>query len=117
MKSKIIGSLFVLLLVFSIPIGCGVPPPATEPPTPAELERQGFLNPEIPRITCYQLKQKMDAGDLMYVVDVRPEFLYELGHLPNTLNIPSEEWKEASEEEIANLLTLPKDRFIVLYCD
>ena len=117
MKGKIIASLFVLLLVLSIPTGCGSPPPATEPPTPQELENQGFLHPELPRITCYQLKQKMDAGDTMYVVDVRPEFLYELGHLPNTLNIPSDDWEQASDDEIAKLLTLPKDRFIVLYCD
>jgi hypothetical protein len=107
-----------MLLVLSIPIGCGgSATAATEPPTVEELEKQGFLLPEVPRITCYQLKQMMDAGDTMYIVDVRTVLLYDLGHLPNTLNIPSDDWREATEDEIAKLLALPRDRLIVTYCD
>ena len=119
MKGKILGGLLILLLVLSIPIGCTGTPAATEPPTEEELEKQGFLLPELPRITCYQLKQMTDAGDLMYILDVREVFLYDLGHLPNTLNISpgGESWEDPTEEQVAKILALPKDRLIVTYCD
>ena len=118
MKRKILCGLAIMMLVLLVAVGCGgSAAPETTPPSPAELERQGFQLPEIPRITCYELKALMDEGQLMYVVDVRPTALYNLGHLPDSLNIPSDEWRDASEEEIAKLLQLPKNRLIVLYCD
>ena len=46
----------------------------TTPPSPEELAKQGFLLPEIPRITYEQIKQMMDRGDALVLVDARPEW-------------------------------------------
>ena len=118
MKGKILVVLLILPLILSVTIGCVVScgtaaPPATEPPSEEELREQGFLLPEIPRITCYQLKQMMDRGDDFVLVDVRITLMYDLGHLPNTINIPY----EPEESLVAKIQKLPKDRLIVFYCD
>ena len=118
MKGRIIMGLLVLPLMLSITIGCvascgTATPLATEPPSEEELREQNFLLPEIPRITCYQLKQMMDKGDELILVDVRRTNMYDLGHLPNAMNIPH----EPEESLITKIQKLPKDRLIVFYCD
>jgi len=92
--------------------------PTTEPPTEEELRALGFFYPELPRITSYQLKSIMDRGDPLLVVDVRLGANYDLGHLPNALNITvscGETNPEADELAAVKLMALPRDRLIVLY--
>ena len=83
------------------------------PPSPEELAAQNFVLPELPRITCEQLKQMMDNGEPLVVVDTRLEFFFNMGHLPQSIDIPY----QLEDEQTASLLALPKDRPIIFYCD
>ncbi len=84
-----------------------------EAPSAEELAAQSFINPELPRITAERLKQFMDNGESFVVVDTRIEFLFDIGHLPQSINIPF----EPEDEQTAGFLALPKDRLIIFYCD
>ena len=100
-------------------------PPTAEtltPPTPPsaeELAEQGFALPEIPRITCEELKQMMDRGDDLVLVDTRSvEWGYNTGHLPGAISIPNQPEPPYTEEWITMQLEgLPQDELIILYCD
>ncbi len=100
-------------------------PPTTEtitPPTPPsaeELAKQGFALPEIPRITCEQLKQMIDGGGDFVLVDARSvEWGYNLGHLPGAISIPNLPEPPYTEEWITMKLEgLPTDKLIIFYCD
>jgi len=83
------------------------------PPSPEELAAQDFVLPELPRITCEQLKQMMDNGEPLVVVDTRLEFFFNMGHLPQSIDIPF----QPEDEQTARFLALPKDRPIIFYCD
>lgn len=119
MKAKILGVLFIAMLLLSISCtgsgetttsgATGIP----EPPSPEELAAQDFILPELPRITNEQLKKLMDDGEPLLVVDTRIQFIFNLGHLPETINISME--PEAAQA--TRFLTLPKDRKIIFYCD
>ena len=79
---------------------------------------QNFAFPEIRRITAEKLKMLMDGGENLLVVDTRAEADYNLGHLPNALNISvSCGEPEPEQDEVASvrLMSLPRDRLIVLY--
>lgn len=121
MKVKIVGILFVIMLLLSISCtgGGGTATTTTtaaeipEPPSPEELAAQNFTLPELPRITCEQLKQMMDDGEPLVVVDTRIEFFFNNGHIPQSINIIY----QPNEEEPEGFLTLPKDEPIIFYCD
>lgn len=94
---------------------------ATETPVPsletASVEEVLYL-PEIPRITCEELKQFMDEGTDLVLVDTRVDFSFNEGHLPGAINIPGTPLPPLTEEMIAaRLLMLPRDKLVVLYCD
>ena len=84
------------------------------PPSPEELANQGFLLPELPRVTGEQLKQWMDDEEPLVVVDTRIEFMFNQGHLPESVDIPV----ILDAAQLTNeLLALPKDKKIIFYCD
>ena len=89
------------------------------PPSAEELAEQGFALPEIPRITCEELKQMMDRGDDFVLVDARSvEWGYDMGHLPGAISIPNQPEASYTEEWITMQLEgLPTDKLIVFYCD
>ena len=101
------------------------PPPTTEtitpstPPSAEELAEQGFALPEIPRITCEELKQMMDRGDDFVLVDTRSvEWGYDLGHLPGAISIPNQPEPPDTEEGITMKLEgLAQDQLTIFYCD
>ena len=125
MKVNIIGILFAAMLLLSIsctgPAGTATTTTTTTttttgipgPPSPEELAAQGFLLPELPRITCEQLKQMMDNEEPLVVVDTRLEFFFNMGHLPQSINIQF----QLEDEQTTSFLALPKDRPIIFYCD
>ena len=84
-----------------------------EAPSAEELAVQSFISPELPRITAERLKQFMDNGESFIVVDTRIEYLFDIGYIPQSINIPF----EPEDEQTAKFLTLPKDRLIIFYCD
>jgi len=116
MKGRILGVLLIILLL--LPIGCtrsGATTPLTIPtaPSPQVLAEQGFQFPNLPRITCEELKQKMDEGNSLILVDDNEREQFNQGHLPGAINIP----RYDPEETVATQLkTLPRDRLIVFYC-
>jgi guanyl-specific ribonuclease Sa len=87
--------------------------PSVGAPTNAELAAQDFISPELPRITAERLKQFMDNGEPFVLVDTRIEFLFNMGHLPQSIDIPF----QPEDEQTSSFLLLPKDRFIIFYCD
>jgi len=116
MKVKITGILFAILLLLSFGCSGGTATTTAEipgPPSPEELAAQGFTLPQLPRITCEQLKQMMDNGEPFVLVDTRIEFFFNMGHLPGSIYIPYQD--EAGQA--ANFPTLPKDKPIIFYCD
>ena len=86
-------------------------PPA---PSPDELLAQGFILPQIPRVTCEGLKLLMDIKYNYALVDTRPQQIFDKGHIPGAINIPI-----ALSTEVVNqaLCLLPKDCLIIFYCD
>jgi len=101
-----------------------IPPTAqtttpTTPPSAEELAEQGFALPEIPRITCEELKQMMDGGGDFVLVDTRSvEWGYNTGHLPGAISIPNQPEPPYTEEWVTMQLEgLPQDDLIIFYCD
>jgi membrane protein DedA with SNARE-associated domain/rhodanese-related sulfurtransferase len=76
------------------------------------LHRQKFLRDlRMAKITVDELKQRMDAGDLITVLDVRHPLALELDPetIPGALNFLMEEIEQRHHE-------IPRDRDIILYC-
>lgn len=117
MKTSLFRSIFAITITTVIIFtACGSESGTTgipKPPSPDDLVDQGFLLPELPRVTCEQLKQWMDEGEPLLVVDTRIKFMFDQGHLPETINIPM----IPDDEQTERFLVLPKDRKIIFYCD
>ena len=105
----LVSTVFILTACTGSPETTGIP----DPPSPTELADQGFILPELPRVTCEQLKQMMDDEEPLVVVDTRIEFFFNNGHIPQSINIIY----QPNEEEPGGFLTLPKDEPIIFYCD
>jgi ABC-type Fe3+-hydroxamate transport system substrate-binding protein len=80
-------------------------------PSAAELAEQGFISPELPRITAEKLKQLMDQGESFILVDVRDGYQYIFKHLPQAISLPL----NTGDAQIAGFLALPKDELIFIY--
>lgn len=75
-------------------------------------QRQRFLRElRIARITAEELKQKMDNGEEVVVVDLRHkiDFEAEPETIPGAMHVPPEELEHRHEE-------IPRDRELILYC-
>jgi len=75
-------------------------------------QRQRFLRElRIARITAHELKQKLDAGENVVVVDLRHkiDFEAEPEAIPGALHVPPEEFEQRHGE-------IPRDRELILYC-
>ena len=113
MRHKLVLSLLILITA-AVLISCnGIESPITNSnttPKPANTN----LGPEttyadgVRRITTGELETLMKNGEA-FVVDVRTQDSYDLGHIPGSKLMPS--------AEIANYLKdLPRDKMIVTYC-
>jgi len=101
--------MLVGLVALSGCFGSDVP----KPPPPAELEQQGFLYPDLPRITAEEFKLLYDKNEPYILIDARPRNLFLDGYIPGAQNIPN----DPREDSVARLTQLPKNRLIVTYCD
>jgi len=71
--------------------------------------------PEVPRITCQELKKLMDEGVPLIIIDTTHENLYNRGHIKGAVNIYSDPFMNPIDR--ANFLSaIPEDRLIVIYC-
>ena len=64
---------------------------------------------ELEPVTRQELARRLEDGDRLVVLDVRPAAEYAAGHLPGAVSIPVGELRRRLEE-------LPGDREIVAYC-
>ncbi|MEO0146944.1 MAG: rhodanese-like domain-containing protein [candidate division WOR-3 bacterium] len=62
-------------------------------------------------VTPEELKEAIDAGAGLIIVDVRSEASYKKGHIPGAINIPYEVIKANQN------IGIKPDDMIVLYCD
>ena len=62
------------------------------------------------RINMEQLKEKLDAGADIVIVDVRSKEDFDEGHIPGAVSIP---WQQEME---ARYTELPRDKEIITYC-
>ena len=64
---------------------------------------------QVPRITPQKLKERLDAGESIVIVDARPLDSYNQRHIAGSVSIPLDEIERRHDE-------LPKDKDVVLYC-
>lgn len=76
-----------------------------EPSSPSAIDRELI----VPRISPEQLKEKLDAGADLVVVDVRDKEAFDEGHIVGAVSIPWEELEDRHNE-------LPRDKEIITYC-
>jgi rhodanese-related sulfurtransferase len=62
-------------------------------------------------ITRQQLKDHLDAGKPLTLVEALPRRHYDAGHLPGAINIPHDQIRERAAAELPD-----KDATIVVYC-
>lgn len=67
---------------------------------------------DIPIITLAELLQSKQIGNVT-IIDTREQEFYRYGHIPNAINVPSNELKNASS---LNLLVLKNSSEIIVYC-
>jgi adenylyltransferase/sulfurtransferase len=81
-------------------------------------------NPLVPQITARELKQRIDAGDDLYIVDVRNPEEWEIASLEGTVKIPKPQIELAAQEIAAGRLQeadsvlahIPRDREVIVHC-
>jgi membrane protein DedA with SNARE-associated domain len=76
------------------------------------FQRQRFIRSlRIARITPEELRQKIDAGEKIFIVDLRhsSEFEADEASLPGALRLRPDELEQHQEQ-------IPRDRDVVLYC-
>src|SRR5262249_11202720 len=62
-------------------------------------------------ISVVQLKERLDSGEAIYLVDVRQPWEHETAALPNSLLLPLDQLVVRAEE-----VTPPTDATVVVYC-
>ena len=70
---------------------------------------------EVPRISCEELKQLIDKGEQLVVVDTRGRGGYDREHITGAINISYDASGDPVERKMM-LTALPADRLIVIYC-
>lgn len=78
-----------------------------EPSTPPSVPDSGSA---VPRISLEQLKEKLDAGADIVIVDVRSKGDFDEGHISGAVSIP---WQQEME---ARYTELPRDKEVITYC-
>lgn len=102
------------ILTFALALGACQPTEggdtAAAPAVPEGFEEAFADNDEI-FVSVYDVADAVDAGMDIQFVDARPPIDVEFGHIPGAINIP---YYDAEE---ADLSALPKDKWLVTYCE
>ncbi len=69
----------------------------------------------VARITCEELKQLMDTGQQVVIIDTRESSEYRAGHIRRAVNIYYNVLADPQERELT-LSALPGDILLVPYC-
>jgi rhodanese-related sulfurtransferase len=67
---------------------------------------------DVPRISIQELKQIMDSGKPVVIIDAQPKEIYKAGHIKGAISIP---WR--SQIPLEEVWNLPKNKPVVTYCD
>jgi rhodanese-related sulfurtransferase len=67
---------------------------------------------DVPRISIQELKELMDKGSPVTIVDVQPKVVFAAGHIKGAISLPYK-----SQLELEDVIALPEDRLTVVYCD
>ena len=67
---------------------------------------------DAPRISIRELKDLMDKGTPVTIIDVQPVDIYAAGHIKGAISLPAS--KKITLEDV---WSIPSDRLIVTYCD
>jgi adenylyltransferase/sulfurtransferase len=77
----------------------------------------------IPQISPTQLKARLDAGENLFILDVRNPDEFEVCTLPNAMPLPLPQLQHAAREVIMGARTeetllggVPMDQTIIVYC-
>ncbi|HET6515641.1 MAG TPA: rhodanese-like domain-containing protein [Thermodesulfovibrionales bacterium] len=74
--------------------------------------QDGSAHKDIPRITIDELKEEMDRGADIVILDAQPKAVYDKGHIKGAISFP---WSARLTEE--NVRRFPRNKMIVTYCD
>lgn len=67
---------------------------------------------DVARITIDELKNMVDKGADIVILDVQPKTIYDKGHIKGAISFP---WKRKLTQE--QVIRLPKGKTIITYCD
>lgn len=105
MKTKGFVLLILLLTVISIPGAFQ-----------SSLAKEEVVLPHILRISPDELRQMIDTGADLVVVDTRDSGSYDAGHIKGAINIYYDPTADPTERQMM-LMALPMDKLVVTYCD
>ena len=92
-KARLIPAAFFVLTLFSALYVCG-------------------QDSQLPRISNDELKSLLDSGTEVVILDTQPEKIYQKGHIKGALSFPFKMELDGSE-----VLKMPREKLIVVYCD
>jgi rhodanese-related sulfurtransferase len=78
--------------------------------------KEDVVLPNIPRVTPEELKQMIEKGESVVVIDTRDSGSYDAGHIKSAININYNPTSDPTERQMM-LIALPMDKLIVTYCD
>ena len=117
MKKTIIpSSILILLVLVAIGPSWSKDTPVWWPSALKEAQQDGYV-----LSTPQELRELYDSGGNFTVVDVRPDYEFNTGHLPEAKNFEIDlgdrlELKPQKAEAFKNVMGTDKDRVIVIYC-
>lgn len=73
----------------------------------AGLAAENLLHGAFQQVHVDRVRELVESG--AYIIDVRPEAMYEMGHLKNSINIPIAQLRQRMDE-------IPRDRPVYVHC-
>jgi hypothetical protein len=115
-KNFIPSSILILMVLIFIGPSSSEETPVWWPTALAEAQQDGYV-----LTTPQELRELYDSGGNFTVVDVRPDYEFNTGHLPEAKNFEIDigdrlELKPQKAEAFKNVIGSDKDRVIVIYC-
>jgi 3-mercaptopyruvate sulfurtransferase SseA len=108
-RLRLLATSFGLILVTSLLLSCGVLPVSVAPTaTPTATPEPPKSDSDVPRISPENLKNRLDNGENILVVDVRSTSSYQSRHIAGAISVPSNEVESRLDE-------FPRDQDIVFY--
>lgn len=85
--------------------------PAATPAAQTEQSPAATPKAEYKKLTAQEAKARMDSGDKLFIVDVREDFEFAGGHIPDAVLLPGGQISLKAAEVLPD-----KDAEILLYC-